>query len=263
MTYTPQLISMRVVNKPCTKAFGGSVALPISGGGLASKSGPTGISFSKTGSYGWSFWIKFDADDNVYKQVILLGTLGTSGYRIVKDQAAGRNVICLQEVTTNYTVDRWYYPRGFDVTKWHHIVITWVGNSASSVTSYCFINGLQITSKNSSITWSNAVAHTGTVYLGYEWADHTLGGSICDVGFFTKLLYPDDVYRIMYRRVFEDAVSRWKCDDLTGNKLADSIGVNIMTMYNTAALQTNNPGWSYTRTRVTGLTSKRSGLTHI
>lgn len=249
MAYTPHLVSVQAVRKPLVQTWEGSFNFPISGGGHAIKTNPTNIEFSKTGSYGWAFWAKFDGDETVYRQIITLGTLSSNGYRIVKDYVGGRNILSFQE-NKNFSVDQFYYPLGFDVTQWHHIAVTWRGNSSSSVSTYCYINGRWITSKAASITWSGAVAATTPLTIGYDWADHTIGGKINDIGFFNNLLYPDDVFNIMYKRAFYGATSRWLCETNI-ETIVDSIGSNHLTKYNAAGYSTENQSWSRTRKFVT------------
>lgn len=243
MTYTPQLVSVSAMRKPLGQTWTGSLNIPIVGGTHGQKDNPTGISFSKTGSYGWAFWVKFDADDDVYRQIIMFGTLGTNGYRIVKDQVSTRNVICFQEASANYTADKWYYPQGFDITRWHHIAITWRGTSSTAVSTSCYINGIWTTSKSNSITWANAVATSTPLIVGYDWADHTIGGNINDIGFYNQVLTADNVYDIMHRRGFGGAVGWWKCEDGSGTTLTDSIAGNNLTLYNSAAFQEENQSW--------------------
>lgn len=246
MTYTPELVLAEKYERPSYQVWTGSLYLPIAGGGYAKNSLPLGISFSKTGSYSWSFWIKFNLNDLVYKQIIKLGTVGSNGYRIVRDVTDGRNLICLQEMST-YSAERWYYPVGFDVTQWHNIVITWVGNSNSSVTAYCYINGIQIISKYSSITWSNAVQASGPLYFGDEWSDHTIDGHINEIAFYNKLIYPNDVFDSMYRRIFTNPIARWNCEVNLGKKIVeDEVGLdgsNDMSLFSNYSFDLENQSW--------------------
>ncbi len=246
MAYSPPLVSTPSFRKPTSKTWAGSYMFPISGGGHAQINNPTNISFSKTGSYAWAFWIKFDADDDVYRQIITLGSLSTDGYRIVKDRVSGRNVICLQDVDA-FTADRWYYPLGFDITKWHHITITWKGNSSSSVSTSCYINGRQMTTKSSSITWASAVATSTPLIFGYDWADHTIGGNINDIVYFDRQIYPSEIFDLMNKRSFTVPVGYWPCDSDQGLNIIDSIEQNNLTAYSGTIFQSTNQ--SYTGTR--------------
>lgn len=236
MAYTPQLVRIASYSRPLKQTWNGSFNFPISGGGHAEKNSPTNITFSKTGSYAWSFWIKFDVDEDVYRQIILLGSLNSNGYRIVKDRVGGLNTIGIQEVSSSFSVDRWYYPTGFDITQWHHILITWVGNSSSSVSTYCYINGIWTTTKANSITWANAVASTGKLTFGYDFSDHTIGGNINDIAFYNRIVYPNEVFDIMQRRSFTNPVGLWRCED--GATIVDSTSnTNNLTYYNGADFQ--------------------------
>lgn len=236
MAYTPELVYVGNYKKNRFKTWSGSVYMSIANGGYGKISTPNNITFSKTGSYGWFFWVKFDTDDSVYRQIIKLGTPGENGYRIVKDKSGGNNVISLQEMSSSYTSDSWRYPSGFDVTSWHNVCITWKGNSATSVSSNCFINGVQINTKSSSITWANAIDTSSPLYIGDEWADHTIGGYINDIAFFQKKHTGNSVFKLINTDSFAGAVSVYRCFDLSGSELSDRTELNNMPIYGGAEL---------------------------
>lgn len=241
MGYVPTLVKNKYYRKPKHMVWPGSLLLPESAGGHGQSSGQP--AFNKLSPAGWMFNVKFANDDSRVNNIIRIGTNGSDGYKIVKEKRIGQNVITFQEIKA-YSAAVRYYPRDFDVTQFHHVTVTWVPASASSVTIYIYINGILLTRVNANITWSNAVNNDSpTIIFGSDYFAETLSGHINDIAYFNQRIYPDDIFMAKNHRIFRNASHLWECGERQGDVLYDSIGDKHLTLYNSAELTDINQGW--------------------
>lgn len=238
--YTPELVRYLDYKKPRSQKWGGSLKLAGLNAGMARKTNPIGISFNKLQPYAWGFWVKFDENDTRANTLVRLGTPNTNGYRIIKTQSGGKNLISLQEFKT-FTATTFQYPVDFDITKWHFVVIQWIPSSSTFVTVTCYINGVEIRTKTANITWANVVnTTTDSLIIGSDYNVETLGGYINYLGLWNRNLIPDDIFKCMWKKNYSGVIGMWRCDENGGTTLYDRVGQNNLSLIAPAKFKIQN-----------------------
>lgn len=244
MAYIPELVKLQNYRKLRKQTWLGSLLLPGNNTGLARIFNPSNMGFSKTKSYTIAYNAWFETQDSRVHTLVRLGTNSKDGYRIVKSINAGRNTINFQELKS-FSTTSWIIPANIDITKPHSYVVTWRGNSTSSVTMLLYIDGIEIRTRASSINWSLAVGtDSPSVFtIGTENNTENAYCNINDVVYSEEFSYPDDIFLIKNRRKYKKAKHLWKLDENGGTRAIDSIGQNHLTLSGLAKFRFENQSY--------------------